>query len=67
MDDNKNGIISMIENLSASSEETSASTQEVAASIEEQLAGMQEINNYATKMEELSKNLTDSINKLLRL
>lgn len=67
MAENKNQIITMIENLSALSEETSASTEEVSASIEEQLASMEAINNYVQNMEELSKKLMESISKLSRL
>ncbi|MTI69026.1 MAG: methyl-accepting chemotaxis protein [Firmicutes bacterium] len=63
MSENKSKIVTMIENISATSEETSAATEEVSASTEEQLATMEEISSNSRDLERLSKDLEEIIEK----
>ncbi len=60
---NKNEILSIMENISASAEETSASTQQVAASSQEQLAGMEEIARTAEQLNMLAQSLSAGVEK----
>ncbi len=63
MVNNKNEILSIMENISASAEETSASTQQVAASSQEQLAGMEEVARTAEQLNMLAQSLSSGIEK----
>ena len=45
------------------SQETSASAEEIAASSEEMLANSEEVSDFAMKLENISKNLNEEINK----
>lgn len=63
MNNSKDEIISIIENLSAVSEETSASTQEISASTEEQLASIEEISSSSYDLAEMAKGLEKEINQ----
>ncbi|WP_026895115.1 methyl-accepting chemotaxis protein [Clostridiisalibacter paucivorans] len=63
IDNRKNDIVQVIDNISAASEETSASTEEVSASAEEQLAAIEEVDSYAKDLKELSKKLQKSVEK----
>lgn len=58
MNEDKNMIVSAIENISAVSEETAASTEEVSASVEQQANA---VDDVARAAEELN-NLADSLN-----
>lgn len=59
----KDIIVDIIQNLSAISEENAAGTQEAAASVEEQTATMAEIANASEALEELARDMKDSIAK----
>ena len=63
MTDQKDKMIDILQNLSASTEESSASTQQVSASTEQQLSGMEEIYKFAEELNELSGKLDEQINK----
>jgi methyl-accepting chemotaxis protein len=57
------GIITMIENLSAISEENAAGTEEVAASVEEQTAAMAELSNASEALAKLAEEMQGSISR----
>ena len=57
----KNGLTEIISDLSAISEENAASTQETNASMEELNATFTIISNSASKLQDLSKELADTI------
>ncbi|WP_160721389.1 methyl-accepting chemotaxis protein [Isachenkonia alkalipeptolytica] len=59
----KNEIIGVIGNLSASSQENAAATEEVSASVEEQTAAMEEIANASEALAELSEKMQESISR----
>lgn len=61
--DDKDRIVSSIENISAVSEETAAASEEVTASMEEQTAAVEEVAKSAERLNELSVDLNDQINK----
>ena len=63
MDDDKNEIVSSIENISAVSEETAASSEEVSASMQQQSMAIEEVARAAEKLNELSSYLNDEIAK----
>lgn len=63
MTNKKNEIIGVIENLSASSEETSAATQQVSAATEEQLASIQEVTSHSQNLKSLANKLQEAISK----
>lgn len=63
MNDKKENIIAMIEDLSAIFEETAASTEEISASTEEQSASMEEVANLTGRLTTLAKNLQKTIKK----
>jgi len=63
MEDRKNTIVDVIENLSAIAEENAASTEEVAASVQEQTATISEFNNSISKMVDIATELQDNISK----
>ena len=53
----KDEIVGIMENISASTQQTSAATQEVSASSEEQLATIEEVANHAHELKDLSAQL----------
>jgi len=61
--DDKDNIISSIENISAVSQETAAASEEVTASMEQQSAAVEEVARSAERLNELSINLNQQINK----
>ncbi|SDY80404.1 methyl-accepting chemotaxis protein [Evansella caseinilytica] len=63
MDDKKNEIIGVIENLSAISEENAASTEETLASVEEQTGSIEEIANASETLAILAQEMQNSIQK----
>lgn len=63
VENQKASMVSSIENLSAISEQTASSSQEVSASAEEISATMVEYDTYSAKLEELSKELDNEINR----
>lgn len=54
---NKDQILNIMENLSAIAEENAASTQEVNASFEEQTASMEQLSNQANALQQLAKEM----------
>lgn len=63
MQNDKKDVISAIENISAVSEETAASSQEVAATTENQLKSIDEMQNAAESLNELSHDLDKRLKK----
>ncbi|WP_411681792.1 methyl-accepting chemotaxis protein [Clostridium thailandense] len=63
MDKEKNKMIEILENLSASTEENSAASQQVAAATEEQLANIEHILSNTQQLKNLADELKKSINK----
>ena len=63
MDDKKNEIIGIIENLSAISQENAAGTEEASAAVEEQTASMLEISNASESLAKLAEEMQQSISK----
>lgn len=63
MEDKKNQIIAIMENLSAISQENAAGTQESSASVEEQTASMDEIANASEALASLAEHMQESISK----
>lgn len=63
MDNKKDNIISIIENLSAISEENAAGTEESSASIEEQTASMEQIAIASESLSKLAEDLDRNISK----
>lgn len=63
MEDKKDEIISIIENLSAISQENAAGTEEASASVEEQTASMEEIANSSDALARLAEEMQESIAK----
>lgn len=63
MDKEKNKMIEILENLSASTEENSAASQQVAAATEEQLANIEQILSNTQQLKNLAGELKKSINK----
>lgn len=63
MDNEKNKMIEILENLSASTEENSAASQQVAAATEEQLANIGQILSNTQQLKNLADELKKSINK----
>ncbi|WP_041720473.1 methyl-accepting chemotaxis protein [Alkaliphilus metalliredigens] len=63
MEVKKDEIISIIENLSAISEENAAGTEEAAASVEQQTAAMEEIANGSDALARLAEEMQESIAK----
>lgn len=63
MDEDKNEIVSSIENISAVSQETAASSEEVSASMQQQSMAVEEVARAAEKLNELSSKLNDEIAK----
>ncbi|WP_432662164.1 methyl-accepting chemotaxis protein [Wukongibacter baidiensis] len=63
MDKEKNEIVAAIENISSISEETAAASEEVSASMQQQSMAIEEIAIAAEKLNELSVNLDNEIDK----
>src|SRR5690606_4143374 len=63
MQNKKQQIIGIIENLSAISEENAAGTQEASASIEEQTSSMEEIANSSEVLAKMAEEMQKSICK----
>lgn len=64
MENKKDEIIGVIQNLSAISEENAAGTEEASASVEEQTATMQEIANASEALSRLAEEMQESISKI---
>lgn len=62
LNEDKNEIISAINNISAVTEETAASTEEVTASMAQQTTAIDEVANSANRLNELSAKLNEQIN-----
>lgn len=63
MENKKNEVIQVIENLSAISEENAAGTEEASASVEEQTASMAEIANASDALAQLATEMQETINR----
>ena len=63
MENKKDEIVGIIENLSAISEENAAGTEEASASIEEQTASMEEISNASESLAKLAEEMQNSISR----
>ncbi|WP_251862523.1 methyl-accepting chemotaxis protein [Clostridium sp. Marseille-Q2269] len=63
MENKKNEIISVIENLSAISEENAAGTEETVAAVEEQTASISELANASEELAKLSEDMQESVSK----
>ncbi|MCR6109179.1 methyl-accepting chemotaxis protein [Bacillus sp. A301a_S52] len=63
MQDKKEEIIHLINNLSAISEQNAASTQEATASVQEQTASMAEIAHSSEELANLAEKMQESISK----
>lgn len=63
MDDKKNEIINILENLSAISEENAAGTEQAASSVQEQTRSMEEISSASETLSELAEEMQTSITK----
>jgi methyl-accepting chemotaxis protein len=61
MEAKKDEIISVIQSLSAISEENAAGTQEASASVEEQTSSMEEIANSSEALAELANEMQESV------
>lgn len=62
INENKNNVVTVIENLSSSSEENSALTEEVSATMEEFAQNIDKLNNLALELEDLSEHLNSTLN-----
>ncbi|WP_294350491.1 methyl-accepting chemotaxis protein [uncultured Clostridium sp.] len=63
IENHKNSITELVQNLSAIAEENAASTEEVAASVEEQTASISEFNTSIEEMSDLANNLKENISQ----
>ena len=63
MNEEKDQMVVVIENISATSQQTAAATQEVSASTEEQLATMEEVKSNSEELSSLAVNLKELIGK----
>lgn len=63
MNESKDNILSIMQNLAALSEENAASTEEATASIEEQDASMQEIAGASTDLAVLAEEMLKNVSK----
>lgn len=61
MEEKKNEIVGMIENISAATEETAASSEEISASTEEQLATVHEVNDLAVGLQKVAATLKEMV------
>jgi methyl-accepting chemotaxis protein len=62
MEVEKNGIVEILETLSASTEENSAATQEVSATTEQQLASIDQIASHTQDLKSLAEKLKEIVN-----
>lgn len=62
MEAEKNGIVEILETLSASTEENSAATQEVSATTEQQLASIDQIASHTQDLKSLAEKLKEIVN-----
>lgn len=60
IDENKQNVISAIEDISAITQESAASTEEVSAAVEEQAASMEEITASINELARMIKELSDA-------
>lgn len=65
MENKKNEIIAILENLSAISEENAASTQEASASVQEQTRSMEEISSASELLAEFAEEMQEAISKFI--
>ena len=63
MSSQKEEVIEILQNLSASTEENSAATEQVSASTEQQLSGMEELSIQTEELNELSEKLQQHLSK----
>ena len=63
MENRKNEMISLLENLSAISEENAAGTEQASASVEEQTASMAEVANASEGLANLAQEMQDIVSK----
>ncbi|QLY81777.1 methyl-accepting chemotaxis protein [Clostridium intestinale] len=63
LDNQKNTILSKIEDLSAVSEEVTASTEEIASSSDEMNSSSEEVANSAQALNDMSEEMINNINK----
>ncbi|SES82943.1 HAMP domain-containing protein [Natronincola peptidivorans] len=63
MDNTKNALADLMQNLAAIAEENAAGTEEASASVEEQTASMEEIANASESLARLAEELQESIMK----
>lgn len=63
MEQKKNDVIDILQNLSAISEENAAGTEEASASVEEQTAAMAEIANASEALAKLADEMQQSVIK----
>jgi len=61
LDEKKNEIIAVIDNLSAISEENAASTEEATASVDQQTNSMKEISKASEELSKLAEKMQESI------
>jgi len=62
METEKDEIVGILENLSASTEENSAATQEVSATTEQQLSSLEQIVSHTQDLKNLAGKLNETIN-----
>lgn len=62
IENQKEVVIRMIEEISAVSQETSASSEEIASSMEQQAASSDEMTEYTVNLEKLTKELVSEMN-----
>ncbi|WP_027108637.1 methyl-accepting chemotaxis protein [Lacticigenium naphthae] len=60
INENKDKVVSSLENIAASAEENSAGTEEVSANAEEILATMEEFSSNISQLEEIAEQLKES-------
>jgi len=65
MENKKNEIIAILENLSAISEENAASTQEASSSVQEQTRSIEEISSASEHLAKLAEEMQASISKFI--
>ena len=63
INEDKDKVVSSMENISAVSEETAAASEEVVASIQQQTAATQEVAKSAEVLNELANKLSEEMNK----
>lgn len=63
MEYKKESIISIMENLSAISQENAAGTEEASASVEEQTAAMSEIANSSKRLAQIAEELNEQVSR----